>query len=389
MRSNKLVHNARAFLNIFTIAIIFTMAGIDFELQAQESVYNSILKTGGLFEKKNLGVKLSTYKSKSLPFIKLLLNDKSYWNRISGIEAAKGFADAEVDEKILNMFRDDHMTTSETKQYIQDRYSKFESKFIELYRNEFDTRKKQDLLRLIMYPIPSKTQKMLKEEIEQKNEKNREIAFGVFTNNANKIKNINPYDSYIRNYLQDPTLRVLVIDYIQANGSKQDLPIFLEILDSEKSSFKEKSVALRALRDWASINEQRKYYEEILTENSPNDSLKYIVIQVLPYIKSEKIRTNLCELSQRNSSQEIRITAALALISYDNALNIPCLEKIAIEKIDPKPPANLGDAIIVIMTFGISGFKNARDEQVRRQNFTSNQTKIREHLNYLKKTLEE
>lgn len=159
----------------------------------------------------------------------------------------------------------------------------------------------------------------------------------------------------------------------------------MDILNSENDSFKEKSIALRAIRDWASISEQKIIYEKILTDKSSNDSLKYVAIQVLPNLRSEAIRQNLCNLSQTNPNQEMRLSAALALIPYDNTENIVCLEKISNETIETKRQSNIKDAVAVVLTFGIAGFINARNETIRRQHFTLNQTKIREHLIYLKK----
>lgn len=368
---------------------LFTINSTNPDLFAQESEYNSILATGGLSEKKNLAIKLSTYKIKSLPFIKRLLDDDNYWNRIAGIEAAENFADVELDNKILNLYLEDHMTTTESEKYIQVRYRKMEAKFLEAYSNQKDSRNKEKLSKLIVYPLEANTRKIILEELNHKDDKTRLRSLTILSNSLNKRQGMNPDDELIRTFTKDSALRLTVLDYIQKNGKPFDLPIFTEILDSEKSSFNERAIALKTLRDWGTIKQQRLYYEKILAENSKQDSLKFVAMQVLPFIKSENIRQKLCDLSKTNTNQEMRMAAGLALIYYDSVSNLPCLEKIAIETIDPQKQASLGDAIAVILTFGIAGFKNIRDEQIRRQNFSLNQGRIQEHLQYLRKLAKE
>jgi hypothetical protein len=368
---------------IILFLVLFNL--INTSLIAQEAEYNLILKTGGLSKKRKLAIELSTYKTKSISFIKLLLNDENYWNRIAGIDAASHFADSEIEDKIFELYTKDHMTTSESKNFIQNRFLELETKYVDLYNHEEEIRRKEDLTKLIIFPIPEKTHKILMAELDSKNGKNRELALNVLIKNFDSKQRTNPDDTYIRSYIMDPVLRLSVIEYIQTKGNKDDLPIFIEILNSENDSFKEKSIALRAIRDWAMISEQKIIYEKILTDKSSNDPLKYVAIQVLPNLRSETIRQNLCNIAQTNPNQEMRLSSALALIPYDITENIVCLEKISNETIETKRQSNLKDAVAVVLTFGISGFINARNETIRRQHFTLNQTKIREHLNYLKK----
>ena len=84
------------------------------------------------------------------------------------------------------------------------------------------------------------------------------------------------------------------------------------------------------------------------------------------------------------ASQELRISASMSLILYDTKENLDCFERIVQEKVDPSPPTSLRDAIAVVFTFGIAGFKMANDENKRRVDFFTRQERIREHLKYLK-----
>lgn len=201
----KFQKNRKYIPNISLIILLPVLLNtINTSLIAQESEYNLILKTGGLSEKRRLAIELSTYKTKSISFIKLLLNDENYWNRIAGIDAASHFADSEIEDKIFELYTKDHMTTSESKNFIQNRFLELESKFVDLYNHEEDIRRKENLTKLIIFPIPDKTHKILKAELDSKNGKNRELALNVLIKNFDSKQRTNPDDTFIRSYIKDP-----------------------------------------------------------------------------------------------------------------------------------------------------------------------------------------
>lgn len=351
---------------------------------SSESIYQSILKEPGLSEKERLGNLLGKKGNPSFDFTMKLLKDESYWNRIAGIKSASQSSNDLIDKEILNLFVTDHMTTSETKEFVVKKFPKFENEFIDIYGEESSELKKRQMADIIPNPPSQKMMLFLKSEINKGNQSSRDIAFNTIARPSNLKGSIHPEDTFLRSLLNDKSLRINSLEYIQKSGSNKDLKVFLDVLEKDDSNFSEKSISLRAVKDWGTLQDQLKQYENILKNLYGDDASLYLAIQIFPDIKSEFLRKNLCKVALGGASQELRISASMSLILYDTKENLDCFERIVQEKVDPSPPTSLRDAIAVVFTFGIAGFKMANDENKRRVDFFTRQERIREHLKYLK-----
>lgn len=388
------------FLRYTICVFLFTFLTLNLHSQAKQSktlkksnspkeIYETILKTGGLFDKQDLGKQLGKFGNSSYPYTNLLLKDKHYWNRIAGIESAEISSDKEIEKNILDLLANDHMTTRESKEFIQKRYQRIENLYLNKIKEENDLYKVKELIASIPLPIPNQSKLFLSEAVSNISDKSRELAFEKLAQAYDPSKPKESDDVFLRSFIEDRSLRVSVLEYIQSKGDKSDLRIFTEILGEKSSPFKEKTIALRALNQWGTISEQKTMYEKILSFPNKEEDLKYVAIHVFSNLKSENIRKELCSLTQNSTNQEVRITAAVELIPYDNIINIPCLEEVAVEKINVSPPPHLGDAALAIITFGITGFVKARNESKRKEHFFVRQKSVHSHLQYLKKWKEE
>jgi hypothetical protein len=146
---------------------------------SSESIYQSILKEPGLSEKERLGNLLGKKGNPSFDFTMKLLKDESYWNRIAGIKSASQSSNDLIDKEILNLFVTDHMTTSETKEFVVKKFPKFENEFIDIYGEESSELKKRQMADIIPNPPSQKMMLFLKSEINKGNQSSRDIAFNT------------------------------------------------------------------------------------------------------------------------------------------------------------------------------------------------------------------
>ncbi|MCC5816064.1 MAG: hypothetical protein JJT78_15040 [Leptospira sp.] len=350
-----------------------------------KETYESILSSKWLQEKKDLGKHLAGFEKKSHEYILKLLDDKNYWNRLSGIESAEIESSPDIRKKIFSLYESDHMTRSATQDLITKQFINYERRFLNLLKNTNDEKKRKDLTLLIPMQIPNLTMMQMEEDLNSKNIGIRKVAFQALSLRIKSHPNPEGLDSRLRSYIKDPAMKSTVYKHIQKNGTKNDLDIFLSVLEDPKSEFADNTTALRALKKWGSVEQETKVYQRILSQKPVDEKLAYIAIQIFPDTRSDKIQTQLCQLSKTSSSQDLRLESALALIPYNDKRNIPCFERIAEETLEPSRAPNIVDAAAVVLTFGIAGFHKAKIERNRRSNFETKQSRIKSHLIHLLK----
>ncbi|MDF3822134.1 hypothetical protein P3G55_19670 [Leptospira sp. 96542] len=377
------------FFGLYGIVFMFSVLDNTNTLTAETSknpkqLYSSILAVSGLKQKEDFAKGFRSFGNESIPYILNLLDDQNYWNRIAGIKGSEFFRNQDLNSKILQLYKRDHMTNSESKEFLVSRYIELETIILNQIENEKDAGVQKKLLGLVPLPIPNESKLFLISKIKDLKFANRVEIHSILKSEIKLGKSAKEDQLFLRSFLDDPILRIPTLEFIEETGSNEDLNIFLDIIKETSSSYTEIGPSLRAMQKWGSISIQKSNYETLL-QNAKEDRTKYMSMLLFFNIKSESLRLSLCKIATSHSAQEMRLVAALSLVYYDSATNIPCLERMATEKIESAPNPTLGDLAIGILTFGISGFKKARDESNRRIHFAERQTTINSHLNYLRK----
>lgn len=101
-------------------------------------------------------------------------------------------------------------------------------------------------------------------------------------------------------------------------------------------------------------------------------------------MRSENIRTALCDLSKESLDQNIRLTAAQTLIPFQDTKNIDCLKGISRENHQPASSKfGVADAVAMFFTLGLSNLMKGIQENKSRSDFLARQNDIRNHLQFL------
>lgn len=378
-----IAHQQRFFYFFLTLLLVFLFS-IPIFPQSKisndpKTIYNKILETGGLFDKKDLGTSLGKLGKESEPYIIQLLKNDHYWNRHAGISAGTEFSSPAINDSLLNLFIKDHMVSEDIKTLILSKPKRFEDGIINSWKKETGYDQKKKLLEVMQDGTSPKITAILKKEISEPASKLRKEAFLSLSSKAKKNE-----DEFLRSFLDDAVLRVSVLQHIYTFGSVSDKEYMIGILEEDTSPPEEKTIALHSMKKWGSFSEQRKELLRALVSKKNPAGISTQAIYLFGEIRSPEIRTELCRHAQNGSSQELRLAASESLIPYQEIANRACIKRISEENYESQSSkTTMGDVIAGIFTLGFTPIMNAIKENQTRDAFLARQNRIKEHIKFL------
>ncbi|TGN19018.1 HEAT repeat domain-containing protein [Leptospira idonii] len=367
--------------NVFLYILIF----FSFSLSAQNAnkekakqIYDKIPPNVWLEEKKNLGVSLGRIGKDAEAYIHLLFKADSYWDRLAGVSAASVYSSDSIDSALVQLHLTDHMVERETKDLIASQPKRFSKFLYSIWNGKGKKEDRSKVLYLLAESDASDVISLLKKESSDLNSEFRETAFSLLTDKKN-FKD----EGFIRSFLEDKKLRLLVLQHIYETGSPSDKTLMYEILRKKKSEWGEFTIAISAIKKWGKYSEQESEYYKTLTEEK-DESKKQYAIHLLGEIRSEAIRKELCELAGFGAEQELRLVAAETLVPYQDIGNRPCLKRIIKEKYESRRRSpDVIDVFATIITAGFSNIIQGMRENKSQSDFLGRQNEIKKHLQFL------
>lgn len=327
-------------------------------------------------------------------WIRHLLEDDSGSNREAGLTAWQNQnqpPDPKTTVKLFQLLIRDAYLRTRVRSTLEAKFPAVEEAlWLEWKRVENDLSDSDHLLSILPRKIPPMSLARLKQivtPIQDPPLAGRQSAYKALAE-RNRLENFQKeMDVFLREYVDDAQVRPIGLDYILNTGNRSDLPLFLALLERDSSLFSEKTLGIYAVKKWGNHSQEILVYEKILlsANSDPSESMVYLAMQVFADLRSESLRVELCQLTEKSRTQAVRFLAGVRLVDYDSVKNLPCLERLEKEELEPKSPATLADAFAVIVSFGIVGIAKIHQEKNRREDFAQKKKRIVEHLQHLRK----
>jgi hypothetical protein len=342
-------------------------------------IYHSILKNGWLEEKKNLGYELGLLGEDAEPFVIKLYSEKSYWDRYAAISASTNYFSSSVNKSLVKIYLEDHMTEDESEKALQLHIDLYVPELIKVWDSPVNMESKKKVLKLLAISNLPQARELTKSEIENTKSKYRVFAFESLCS-----KNPISDGEYIRSKINDKELRFASLKYVLETGDQKDKQLMIDILNEPKISSFEFTYAIGGIKKWGTLAEQELEYSKALQNPKYDESLKIYSIYLFKEIRSEPIRSSLCELADNAKYQTARLTAAESILPYQNLQNRKCLQRISKEEYQPSSSSfGFIDVVAMFATLGLSNVIRGIQENRSMANFLGRQNEIKKHLQFL------
>jgi hypothetical protein len=348
-----------------------TSFATDFGDPRVNTLYSSILEETFSSDKAKLASRLGSLKTpEAKNALLMLVKNKDSWNKEAATAGLFYFNDKDVCNLLLNIYIDDHMLKSE----LEDGFIKNWKTYFPVIKDAYNTQLKEEtrikLIRLINAKKDKNSEGFFKSVINNATSKERVEAFKLLTESYTRGN-----DKYFRDFIEDAYLRSHVLDYILDHGDKEDLPIFTSVLDKQEKKFTIK--ALVAVYKWETPEKKEQIFYDYISSENPEQFYPALYSSV--NVKSERIMSILCKISEKGVDQQIRMLASLKLINYDNKKIIPYLKRFHKETYIPGK-ADYGKVIMAHITLGMTVAFDYFSEKKKEKEFNKAKEKIAEKL---------
>lgn len=361
---------ARRVFLLFILAgfLAAPLPGEDLQIEA---VYQQILKTGGLNEKIALGKRLGGFqKPEARAALIRLMEESHYWDRIAAISGLAFYKDAEV-LRLLTRQLDDHMTSDNIEALVLRSPEEFSPYLCEVYP-ELTERRQADLLKLIGKTKTQIASNFLVKMIEGPKDPMRVNALKAL------VENFPGNVSLARSKVRDPELQDSCLSLLVELGSKDDLPIFLGMLDNREAGSTARVLAYQAVSRWG--DEALKLKTCLAAFKETDGALIQGALLTFKAATNGQVFDEVCRLTRQGQISKIRLLAAENLLDTANPASWPFLISTLKETYVAERQTGYMDIFISVVTIGLSSVFEKLNASFSKNEFEGRKARILEAL---------
>lgn len=332
-------------------------------------MYKQLLKATFPSDKGKIAISMVDYnQTLAKKALLVLIKDDHYWNRLGAVEGLAVLKDSDCDRILVRLFFDDHMINTQIGNAFKKDMERFFSLLLKEYNNSYDEEKQEKIIKFLALSQYGPVQDFLKEKFEDPGLKFRAFIFKKLLENFPSGN-----DQYFRKYIDDKSVRNLVLAYIIKQGRRDDYPIFLRILENPEKE-EHILIAYEAVNKWGNYTEKVKVFLGAL--QSGNETLIQGACYVFQYVRSPEIKKTLVGIVKNARYQESRLLAAEQLIGYVDRDVLPALILVLKENYQGRDYSSGADIFASVVTLGISSIFNKVDRQRSKKAFASRKKNI-------------
>lgn len=359
----------RAFL-LLLLAPIFIgpLSGAD---NQAEVLSQKLLGTDGLSDKITLGKRLGTLQTpEARAALIRLMEESHYWDRIAAINGLAFYKDAEV-MRLLTRKLDDHMTSDNIEALVLRSPEDFSPYLCEIYP-ELSERRQADHLKLIGKMKTQVASNFLVKLIEGPKDPMRVNALKAL------VENFPGNVSLARSKVRDPDLQGACLSLLVELGNKDDLPIFVGMLDNREAGGAARVLAYQAVSKWA--DEALKLKTCLAALKETDGALIQGALLTFKLATNDQVFDEVCRLTRRGPTSKIRLLSAENLCDTGRPASWPFLISTLKETYVAERQTGYMDIFISVVTIGLSSVFEKLNASFSKNEFEARKARILDAL---------
>ncbi|MBL8991907.1 MAG: HEAT repeat domain-containing protein [Spirochaetia bacterium] len=337
-----------------------------------EAIYQKILQTGGLNDKISLGKKLGLLQTpEARAALIRLMEEDHYWDRIAALNGLAFYKDAEV-LRLLARKLDDHMVSDNIEALAPRSPEDFSPYLCEVYPGLTVATKQADLIKLIGQMKTQSASNFLAKLIEGPKDSMRVNALKALVENFPGNVNL------ARSKVRDPELRDACLSLLVELGNKDDLPVFLGMLDGREAGGTARVLAYQAVSRWG--DEALKLKTCLAALKETDGALIQGALLTFKSLTNDQVFGEVCRLTRQGPTSKIRLLAAENLCNTPRPESWPYLISTLKETYVPERQTGYMDIFISVVTVGISSVFEKLNASYSKNEFEARKSRILDAL---------
>jgi len=309
---------------------------LDGKIRAEEYLYEKQIKAREL-------ARLGTDEARLL--LLTLLTDEDYDNRAAAVAGLALLQDDEVTAALVAALETDYAIGFEVESALREHTGNHFDGLALHYGRTGNEVSRQQIVDILGRSSDPRAADFLKTVVDDRTSRDREAALTLLSENHPRGNH-----EYIRGWIDDPELQYVVLAHLVRDGTSADLPVFLELMETERDP-STLLLCYDAVDRWGSTEQKRETYLGAL--QGTDESLAYGAMLTFSGVYTQEIEDELCDWTRRAGSVEMAFTAADQLGRYGDEDVIPSLIAVLDVQYQPLPETPFWSGVFGVLTVGI------------------------------------